>query len=357
MKHTLKVTIFLLLLFLLSHLIGLFLVYITNPVETIVQQDGTAVITHTSVETPGVGKMEPMDHPYIPILIGVLLGTGIALLLIKFKFFRVMKGWHVFGIAICLYISFYNIITFFIGTNISQSVLTISALVIAIILSIARVYKYNVFIHNFTELFIYGGIAVLFAVLFKTTDLKGASIFYASILLIGISIYDAIAVWQSKHMITLAKSQTEQKTFAGLLIPYNKPAESELLRTSDKKIIYGKNIASKTIQKSEQTIPKSEHNNSKSKKSNNNIVYQSVEVETEQKSAILGGGDIAFTLIFSAVVLLSTYSFYKAVIVSLTTTISLAMLFLFAKKDKFYPAMPFLSAGCFIGYGIILLLP
>jgi len=32
------------------------------------------------------------------------------------------------------------------------------------------------------------------------------------------------------------------------------------------------------------------------------------------------------------------------------TTLALFSLFMYAKKNKFYPAMPFLTAGCFIGF-------
>jgi presenilin-like A22 family membrane protease len=121
------------------------------------------------------------------------------------------------------------------------------------------------------------------------------SIFAASVLLTLISIYDAIAVWKTKHMIKLVKFQAKAKLFAGLLIPYDK-----------------------------------------------------------KKTAILGGGDIGFTLLFSGVVL-TKMGFLSAIIVSLTTSIALFLLFIFSKKRKFYPAMPFLSIGCFIGLLISLL--
>ena len=38
------------------------------------------------------------------------------------------------------------------------------------------------------------------------------------------------------------------------------------------------------------------------------------------------------------------------------TGIALLILLMKGDKDKFYPAMPFLSVGCLIGYGIFLLL-
>lgn len=119
------------------------------------------------------------------------------------------------------------------------------------------------------------------------------------ILLLIISLYDYIAVRKTKHMIKLAKWQGKSKLFAGLLIPYEKGA------------------------------------------------------------AILGGGDIGFTLLFSATVMksfsLPLFSF-KNFIIPICCAIILAGLYMFGKKKKFYPAMPYLTTGCLIGLGIVLLL-
>jgi hypothetical protein len=46
----------------------------------------------------------------------------------------------------------------------------------------------------------------------------------------------------------------------------------------------------------------------------------------------------------------------QAMIVSLFAGITLLILLIKGEKNKFYPAMPFISAGCFIGYGIIRLI-
>ena len=109
-----------------------------------------------------------------------------------------------------------------------------------------------------------------------------------------------IAVWKTKHMIKLAKFQTKLKLFAGLLIPYKS----------------GREI----------------------------------------KTAILGGGDIGFPLLFAAAVLKDPGIGIKALIIPLTTGLMLAALFFFGQKNKFYPAMPFLTIGCFLGYFIVLAL-
>ena len=107
-----------------------------------------------------------------------------------------------------------------------------------------------------------------------------------------------IAVWKTKHMIKLANFQTRLKVFAGLLIPYK----------------YGKDV----------------------------------------KTAILGGGDIGFPLLFASAVL-RVYGF-KALLIPIATSVLLVMLFTFGKKNRFYPAMPFLSIGCFLGYVLVLLI-
>jgi len=120
------------------------------------------------------------------------------------------------------------------------------------------------------------------------------NVFSAIMLLIIISIYDFIAVRKTKHMIKLAEFQKKSKLFAGFLIPYKKDV------------------------------------------------------------AILGGGDAAFPLLFSGVLLVEFGLI--AFIVPFFASLALLILFLIAKKKKYYPAMPFLTIGCFAGYLVLLLL-
>ncbi len=169
------------------------------------------------------------------------------------------------------------------------------ALIIAFVVGLIKTLKPNVIINNLAELFIYGGLAAIFIPILN--------LFSITILLILISIYDFYAVFKSKHMIELAKFQTASKIFAGVNIPYKNTS----LKTSIKNPKY--------------------------------------------TTAILGGGDIGFTLFFSGVVL-KQYNFEAAVITSLITTLFLLGLFLYSKKGKFYPAMPILSLGCFVGFFI-----
>ena len=70
--------------------------------------------------------------------------------------------------------------------------------------------------------------------------------------------------------------------------------------------------------------------------------------------AILGGGDVVFPIIISGVVL-KTLGVWPAIAVIFGALLGLGGLLLFSEKKKFYPAMPFISAGIFLALGISLL--
>jgi presenilin-like A22 family membrane protease len=258
MKHTWKITIILLCLFVLSQFIGLYIVNYYNINDL-----------PYDIERPEIDK----DFSFIPIFIVLVIGTTIALLLIKFKTKLLWKIWFFLSVFITLAISF----SVFINQNI--------AAILAIILSLFKIVKRNIFVHNFTELFIYGALAAIFSPLFSVLSI--------SILLILISIYDYVAVNKTKHMVKLAKYQSGLKLFAGFFIPYKKT------------------------------------------------------------SAVLGGGDIAFSMMFTGVVMI--YYGLISLIIPLFTTGALLFLFVKSEKKKFYPAMPIITLGCFVGYLMVLL--
>ncbi|MDD5417881.1 MAG: presenilin family intramembrane aspartyl protease [Candidatus Nanoarchaeia archaeon] len=113
----------------------------------------------------------------------------------------------------------------------------------------------------------------------------------AIILLIAISVYDIIAVFGTKHMIVFAKRQSKLGFFPGLIVQYKKEV------------------------------------------------------------SILGGGDVGFTLFFATVVSRASGINHGLMIIA-GAVIGLLVIFIFGKKKKFYPAMPFISAGMFLMYFI-----
>jgi presenilin-like A22 family membrane protease len=298
MKHTLSITLVLVTVFFLSQIVGL---AITN--EYVAQK----IVNETTGEVTIKYQDLPLDmqRPQIEeskssifILGAVLIGTVLVLLLVKFRGFRLWKIWFFLSVALCLTISFWAFLS-----KLGKAGQWL-AVILAVGLAILKIYKPNFIIHNLSEVFIYGGLAAIFVPIMN--------LFAAIVLLLLISVYDMIAVWQSKHMVKMAKFQTESKVFAGLSIPY--------------------------------TLPKKDK-----------IKGPTVKVHEEVKSAILGGGDIGFPLLFAGV-LMKSFGFLHVLIVPVVASIGLFLLLYFAKKDRFYPAMPFLSAACFVGYGLMLLI-
>jgi presenilin-like A22 family membrane protease len=109
------------------------------------------------------------------------------------------------------------------------------------------------------------------------------------------AIYDAIAVWKTKHMVTLAENFIKKGLIPGISYPY------------------------------------------KTKNGKQNI-------------ALLGGGDtmlIAFMATsFAQTDILLSY------ITIITMTIAVCLLFIFSKKHTYYPALPYIFVGMLIAFPI-----
>jgi presenilin-like A22 family membrane protease len=290
MKHAVKITIFLVILFLATQFVGLI---VTSRYVDAIQTVETGELSWKPL--PNIGGVD-LERPDIDpaksvlyIIGAVILGTILILILIKWKRINLWKLWFFVAVSLCLHVAF----SAFIPANYS--------LVLALILAFIKVYRPNIFIHNFTELFIYSGLAVIFVPVMN--------LFAAFVLMILLSIYDMYAVWKSKHMVSMAKFQTKSGVFAGVLMPYKMPS----LKPRAKKGV------------------------------------------VKMKMAILGGGDLGFPLIFAGVVFKSV-GLYQAMIIPVFAAIALLLLLLLGKKDRFYPAMPFISAGCFVGYIATLLI-
>jgi len=286
MKHTGIVTCFLLVLFFGAQIIGLFITQ--SYIDQAASAEKGELVWKDLPAIAGMQMERPDVEPQLSIwyIIGaVLIGTLLILFIIKLGKVLLWKLWFFFAVVLCLQIA------------LAAFIPAAYSLILALVLGFFKIFRPNLYIHNATELFLYGGLAVIFVPILN--------VFYAFILLIALSIYDMYAVWHSKHMIKMAKFQTKSGIFAGLLLPYRIPS----IRGPKKQV----------------------------------------------RTAVLGGGDIGFPLIFAGTVLVAS-GFLNAFIVALGATASLFILLLMSQRDKFYPAMPFLTLGCAFGYVITLLL-
>ncbi len=299
MKHNVRMTIILLVMFLLTQLIGLLVLHAYVDVQK-TQETG-----QVSFEELPLGIERPQveaQTSFLYVFFMVLFGTGLLFLFIRFKIPLAFRIWYFLAVFFTLTIS--------LGAFIHS---TLAAL-LALGLAVWRVFRPQVIVHNLTELFMYGGIAAIFV---PIMDLSAGFL-----VLIFISVYDMYAVWKSKHMIRLAKFQAQSRMFAGLYIPY-------------------------------QLSRKMAHQNSGAVKETKGM-KKITKITKKIKTAMLGGGDMAFPLIFAGIVM-KEVGFGQVLFIPLGAALALLGLLWWGKEHRFYPAMPFLSTGCFLGYGLMLL--
>ena len=314
MKHNLKITFILLAMFIATQFIG---IYVVNNYSSVKISNGVSVNVSApslpfGLETPELKETNEFNYAFFSIIIAFIIAISLVLFLTRLNAEFFLRLWFFLVIIIALVISL-NVFISKIGIGVYDisflsKIFPLSwliALMLAIPLAYIKIYRRNFLIHNSTELFVYPGIAAVFVPIMN--------IYTISFLLILISIYDAWAVWHSGIMQKMAKYQINKlNVFSGFFIPY----------------------ASKKVKLQMQRMKLSK--SAKLKKVKVNI-------------AILGGGDIVFPIIMAGV-MLKTFGLIPAIFIIFGAALGLGCLFFLAEKKKFYPAMPFITAGIFAGF-------
>lgn len=309
MKHTVKITLILITMFFVTQLIGIFVantLLVTETVQIINPQTGEPQnITNypnlpSAFEPPA--DISPLDATKA-ILFALIVAVLLMFALMKLKAETFLRLWFfvvvVIGVAQALNAFLIKIPNSF-----------YIALIIALPLGIFKIFHRNLWVHNFTELLVYPGIATFFIPILD--------IIMVVILLGIISAYDIYAVWHAGFMQKMAKYQIEKvKVFSGFFVPYIAKKDRIALKEAKLKGKKGKKV--------------------------------------KVSLAILGGGDVVFPILLTGVVL-RTMGVWHAVIIAIGATLALAYLFYTSEKGKFYPAMPFISVGCLIALGVAYLI-
>ena len=262
MKHNIPMTLLLLTMFIVTQLIGLYVIY-SDPFNIKTEVNGETQIVEnpalTFIEPPEIKQESDFGFYFTSIIIAFIFSIIILFLLTKFKIDFILKIWFFSVVAIALDLSFTAIFP--------ESIYLISPLfyfilpaLIAIPLAFVKIFRRNFIVHNFTELLIYPGIATIFVAILNFWSIL--------VLLLLISLYDIWAVWHSGIMQKMAKYQINNlKIFSGFFIPYLGKKEKEL-------------VAQAKMLKSQKKLRK-------------------IKVNV----AILGGGDIVFPIILAGIVM------------------------------------------------------
>ncbi len=306
MKHNTKITAILIIMFLVTQLIGL---WVINAYE-----ESNLKLPYNM--DPPVPEKQSLSSGLTSMLIAFSFAIFLFFILTKIKAEKFIRIWFfvvtILAIAIALYIIIFKIF------NIKSSLI---AIVISAPLAYFKIFKRKLLIHNITELLIYPGIGIVF-VLFLINLMGSKTVLGIIILLLAISLYDIWAVWHSEFMQKMAKYQINKlKFFTGFFVPYvGKKAKQKIKFLKQKYKNKSKKVKEKAFTKAKIKI----------------------------NLAILGGGDIIFPII-TAGIFYKTMGLIPALIITASATIGLLGLFVLARKGKFYPAMPFLTIAMYLG--------
>jgi presenilin-like A22 family membrane protease len=287
--------------FILIQIIGLVVLSLYAPTQVSVpSENGTQTVSQYNLP---FGFNPPSEVSYeftfIQLVLSIAFAVFIFLILMKLQVIRVLRFWFFLVSVIALSVAFAAFLKpFAYGAAI--------ALLLGLILGFLKTFRPSIIFHNLGELFVYPGIAAVLVPLFNIPSII--------ILFVVISLYDMYAVWHSGFMQRMAKYQIRKvKVFSGLLIPQF-ITKAGIVNPLNKKYVKKNKLA----------------------------------------VALLGGGDIIFPMILAGVLLHA--GFFGAAVASLIgATIGLSLLILNSRKGVFYPAMPFITLGCFAGISIIML--
>jgi presenilin-like A22 family membrane protease len=287
---SIKISLVILGLFLIAQIVGLFIIE-NGIVPELFRYNGETI--------------SPMSM-FLNMIVSFVLAITIFFFLIQYKWKSLLKVWFALVILLTLAIS---INTFFYMNHLEGNQYFLYSLLIALPFVLLKIFRPSIIIHNFTEIFIYSGLSLVFVNILSPV--------YIILILILISFYDMWAVWHSGIMQKMAKFQmNEIKIFNGFLIPHLTPELRKKLEESKKK-----------------------------KK----------RLKIKVPIALLGGGDIAFTMI-PAGVFLKSFGWILALFVVFGGLLGLIYLMFNSNKKRFYPAMPFITLGIFLMMGIYFLL-
>jgi len=330
MKHTSTITLILVAFFLITQLIGLSMIS-TEVQQTIIVGENQSVVSINSTLIDEIPAMIFDWKAIIYLIVGITIGTTLILVLKRFSFGgKLWKLWYFLAVYVAIN---FSLSLLFSMAGMRLIMIPILSTLTALALAFLKVRRYNFYIHNLTEILMYSGMAAFIVLLFNN------NVLFVSILLFIIAIYDMIAVWKSKHMVALAEFTIKEKLFPGFAMNYQQVKNKTKIITSQIKLNKKTSLDKQTKKASKK------------------------QTKQSPRQAILGGGDVVFPLLFSGVVIgwlfnqgfTRMQSFGLSLIITATTTMALYLLFYYSKKDKFYPAMPFIAAGCYVGFALMYL--
>lgn len=255
-------------------------------------------------EAAGVVAFENPSDPFnvVYFFLMFLVFTGVILLIIKFWKKQVLKIIYLGAVTILSVTVFYPLLLFVLPNSFLSSVLSIIG---AIVLLIALIKKPEWYVINTIAIFIGVGTIAFMGI--------SLSVSIIILLLVAMAIYDAIAVYKTKHMIDLADSFIDLKLPVMFVVP--KKRNYSLLKEI------------KTLK-------------------------EKLKEKGEREAYLLGVGDVVFPglLAVSAFHTLASNGLLMGISVLIGTLIGYIALMTLVIKGKPQPGLPLLNTGAILAY-------
>jgi len=244
----------------------------------------------------------PNDPTNLLVFFAIMLAVTVTILLIaKFWKKQFIQVIILGSIAYTSFFVFYPLLSFIVPETLSLSI----AIIAAATLIVALIKHPEWYIINLCGIIVGVGAIGIFGI--------SLSIFLVIVLLIGLSIYDAISVYKTKHMIDLADAVMDLKLPVMLVVP--KTRKYSLLKET-------KGLKEK------------------------------LEDKEEREAFFMGLGDIVMPgiLVVSSFTNIADNGFLIALSVMIGTLLGFAVLMSVVIKGKPQAGLPYLCSGAILGY-------
>ena len=183
--------------------------FLVMPLFLVIVEIG-AILLSLPVQAAGLAAFEDPDSVANPVIFMVILlvFTGFLLLLIKYDLKKLISA--VIGISI--FITFVYIFSALVNMVMGA---TDAAFVVILVLSVAAI----VALYKFPEWYVIDALGILLAAGVAAIFGFSLDIHLVIALLVILAVYDAISVYKTKHMITLAEGVIDLKTPILFVIP------------------------------------------------------------------------------------------------------------------------------------------
>ena len=183
--------------------------FLAMPVFLLAVEFG-AILLSLPVQAAGIVAFQDPNSVANPIifLIILLVFTGFLLLLIKYDLKKIIAA----IIAVTLFLTFGYIFSALVNIVMGM---TDAAVAVMLVLSVCA----TVLLYKYPEWYVIDGLGILIAAGVASIFGVSLNILPVIILLVILAVYDAISVYKTKHMITLAEGVIDLKTPILFVIP------------------------------------------------------------------------------------------------------------------------------------------